>query len=79
MRRRCRVTGKVRFGSAVLARIALNEAIAAGRGEIRRYECQFCGGWNLTSQPWKGEARPTIADLRDAPRPAKMGATSIKA
>lgn len=50
MRKTCRVTGKVRFGSPVLARIALNKAIAGGRPEKRHYQCEFCRGWHLTSQ-----------------------------
>jgi hypothetical protein len=52
-RRRWCPTGKRRFASAVLARIALNEAQRAGREEQRRYECPICGGWHLTSQPWR--------------------------
>jgi hypothetical protein len=61
MRRLCPKTGKVRYGSAVLARMALNDATARARGECRRYHCQFCGGWHLTSQAWEpgGSSKPT--------------------
>lgn len=48
MRRWC-PTGKRIFRSAVLARIALNEAMAKGRREKRRYQCPKCGWWHLTS------------------------------
>jgi hypothetical protein len=59
----CRVTGKMRYGSAVEARMTLRETHAkaqhgqSNRTEDRAYPCDFCmidgvQGWHLTSKPY---------------------------
>lgn len=62
-RGRCFSTGKRRFvtESAALSELAriMTRSIVGER--LRRkvesgvYECESCGGWHLTSQPWEGK------------------------
>ncbi len=58
-RRSCPTTGKVRFfdhKDAVRALHSIKSAVGQGLGtrkERRSYECPFCKGWHLTSQPNK--------------------------
>jgi len=60
-RRTCR-SGKIRYRDGDQAGLALKQlkgkaAFAATRGGrhtirvVRKYECEWCGGWHLTSHP----------------------------
>ncbi|CAN5784831.1 hypothetical protein BH11GEM2_BH11GEM2_26440 [soil metagenome] len=74
-RDRCGASGKVRYANAHAAQRALNdtrrlrEAGLERRREQRKYPCNLCGGWHLTSEP-KAGARYDV----DNSDPARTGA-----
>lgn len=42
---------KMRYSSRSEAEGAIAACAARGRGGLRCYRCQYCGGWHLTSHP----------------------------
>ena len=42
---------KMRYSSRSEAQDAIAACAARGRGGLRCYRCQYCGGWHLTSHP----------------------------
>lgn len=53
---RCPQTAKVRYRDALAAKLALLDCARSPRGgreETRYYRCPFCGGYHLTSAPYR--------------------------
>lgn len=51
---------KVRFATRQQAEswaAGVRARYGAGSAEQSAYECELCGGWHLTSHPWRGTAR----------------------
>ncbi len=46
---KCKATGKVKFRTKLDAEIALAKRAHDDKGEVRKYFCQRCKGWHLTS------------------------------
>lgn len=44
---------KNRYDSRAEAEEAAAICAAHGRGGLSYYKCEYCGGWHLTSHPWK--------------------------
>jgi hypothetical protein len=56
----CASTGKRRYSTRAGARLALNQVQQFGRrAELpcRTYECEFCGGWHLTSMRYVARSK----------------------
>ena len=52
--RRCGMTGKRRFkshGAAFNRGLQIADTPACNAEILRVYQCEFCGGWHLTSKP----------------------------
>ena len=44
---------KNRYASRAEALAVIDECAAHGRHGLSCYRCDYCGGWHLTSHPWK--------------------------
>lgn len=44
---------KNRYDSRPEAEAVIADCAVHGRGGLSCYRCEYCGGWHLTSHPWK--------------------------
>lgn len=52
--RRMKACGsKARYATRAEAEAVALECAEHGRGGLATYQCPYCGGWHLTSHPWR--------------------------